>query len=165
MSNQVYYLKGNTYVDGDGKPALIKKGNQLVVTDDFKGGGGEPYVPPVYSTEEVDTGEKWIDGKNIYRKCVVVEELPNSDSVSLGVLAIENLVKLYGSCKSKNQAGYYRPMPLASGGTNDIRLDISNNELTIVTYGSWNSYEGIVIVEYTKPTPVTSTRKTSKKKG
>lgn len=32
------------------------------------GGGGNAYTPPAYNTSPVDTGEKWIDGKPIWRK-------------------------------------------------------------------------------------------------
>lgn len=38
-------------------------GNTLTVN-----GGGNAYTPPAYSTDPVDTGEKWIDGKPIWRK-------------------------------------------------------------------------------------------------
>ena len=31
-------------------------------------GGGNAYTPPAYNTDPVDTGEKWIDGKPIWRK-------------------------------------------------------------------------------------------------
>ena len=37
------------------------------------GGGGTPYTPPAYSLEEVNTGKKWIDGKDIYEKVISLD--------------------------------------------------------------------------------------------
>lgn len=100
MANKTYYKKGSQYVDVNGKAVMIAKGNQLTFTDYFDaGGGGELPVASAstlggvkvgdglnvtaggvlsvaggtYSTDEVDTGRKWIDGKNIYEKVVTLE--------------------------------------------------------------------------------------------
>lgn len=100
MANKTYYERGDTFVDVNDKPAIIKKGNQLTFTDDFKAGGGADLAPATaetlggvkvgnglnvasdgtlsvggvnYSTSEHLTGRKWIDGSYIYEKTFYFE--------------------------------------------------------------------------------------------
>ena len=121
-------------------------------------GSGNAYAakPIVYSTDEVDTGAKWIDGKTIYSKCVNVTVLPNNNTLVVGTLSsIDNLISIYGYAKSSNQQGYIRPLPFAAGGSDVIRVDVSNYDIRIITLTDWSSYGGVLILEYTKadPTP------------
>lgn len=160
MSDTTYYLKGNTYVDGDGNPALIKKGNQLVVTDNFAGGGGEPYVPPAYSTEEVDTGRKWIDGKEIYEKTLVFETPVNISVSSIGSIGvssagIDTILKAFAI----NNDGTTTSLTLAPRYLGETNLNAR-----ALGYGSSFAAKRIIF-EYTKPTAASNTRKTTKKKG
>ena len=140
MSNQVYYLKGNTYVDGDGKPALIKKGNQLIVTDDFKGGGGESYVPPAYSTEEHLTGRKWID--SITTSYTTIETDTDVD-VPLNAYAVD---PTYKAC-----------MPLKTG--------MENATLKVLAFDASFTAETVTIefVKATTPAETTNNTRTVKK--
>ena len=104
MANKTYYERGDTFVDASDKPAIIKKGNQLTFTDDFKAGGGADLAPATaetlggvkvgnglnvasdgtlsvagvdYSITEHLTGRKWIDGRDIYEKTIVFSEPVN----------------------------------------------------------------------------------------
>lgn len=43
-------------------------------------GGDTPAGGISYSTEEQDTGLKWIDGKSIYQKTLFIENAPSNDS-------------------------------------------------------------------------------------
>ena len=116
-------------------------------------GSGNAYVykPPAYSYDEVDTGEKWIDGKAIYRKCISVTALPNNDTLTVGTLAsLDTLVSVHGEAKSTNQNGYSRPLPFVGNGSNDIRVDVSNYDVIIKTTSDWTSYSAILVLEYTK---------------
>ena len=119
-------------------------------------GNAYAYQPPAYSYDEVDTGEKWINGKTIYRKCISVAALPNNNTATAGTLAsLDTLVSIHGEAKSTTQNGYSRPLPFVGNGSNDIRVDISDYDVTIKTTSDWSSYSAILILEYTKadPTP------------
>lgn len=51
-----------------------------------------------YSTDELDTGIKWIDGKTIYRKTINCGALPNTASkdVAHGITNIDRIVSIEG---------------------------------------------------------------------
>lgn len=127
-------------------------------------GNAYAYKPPAYSYDEVDTGEKWVDGKAIYRKCISVAALPNNNTLTVGTLAsLDTLVSVHGEAKSTNQSGYSRPLPFVGNGSNDIRVDVSNYDVVVKTTSDWSSYSGILVLEYTKtePTPEESTEETT----
>lgn len=134
-------------------PAERADGTIYMVTDDPNDSGVN--VPINYSTAEQDTGLKWIDGKPIYQKTFSETSCPNNSSVtvaSLSSLNIENVVDMKGFAKSNNQSGYFRTLPFCGGGANDIRIDVSNFDLRIVTYGDWSGYNVTITVYYTKTT-------------
>jgi hypothetical protein len=118
-------------------------------------GNAYAYKPPAYSYDEVDTGEKWVDGKAIYRKCISVAALPNNTTLTAGTLAsLDTLVSIHGEAKSTNQSGYSRPLPFVGNGSNDIRVDVSDYDVVIKTTTDWSSYSGILVLEYTKADPI-----------
>ena len=105
-----------------------------------------------YSTTEVDTGKKWIDGKSIYRKCLT-GTTPSGNSSSL----IANVAKIisYNIVVKRSGVNQYHPLStamcnydsshasplfLSSGG--DILLYIANSSYQGQEYYGW--------VEYTK---------------
>lgn len=156
MSSTTYYLKGNTYVDGDGNPALIKKGNQLVVTDNFAGGGGsEPYVPPAYSTEEIDTGEVWIDGKHIFRCTYSFENKiwieTNGTNIVAAPSNIEQLLGSSGAIHRDTTSNQNTPIITRIGNGYLVGQGFIRTELKMIT------------IWYTKTTPTRTTKKTTKK--
>lgn len=114
-----------------------------------------------YSTTEQRVGT-WIDGKPIYRRVVWFNytKLPSNATIitaDVSSWSIDMAIKLYGMVGY--QAGHgtqtvtFRPMVLASGGTNDIRIDIDNGNLRITTYGNWSGFDrNFIAVEYTKTT-------------
>ena len=114
----------------------------------------------IYSFEERQVGV-FADGKPLYQKTVDCGVLPNNTSVNIVSVSgwnIENLVDLWGACKSSSSLSAFRPMPLASGETNppnnSIRVDINNSYLRVVTYNDWSGYEGFVTIQYTKTTDI-----------
>lgn len=163
MSNKVYYKKGNQYVDSNGKAVMIVKGNQLTFTEYFDVGGGQ-YEPPAYSTDEVNTGKKWIDGKDIYEKTIHANDvtLTNNTVIDADIKSnvVDTLVSIIGTVLD-NEGSLYecyvssadRVVPVVNN--NGVTLLISN--VTVKGYD--------ITVQYTKPTPVVSnTRKTTKRK-
>lgn len=128
----------------------VKIGDGINVTEDGTI-SAVPYTPPAYSFDEVDTGVKWLDGKNIFRKCFTINALPNNTTLTAGTLAsLDTLVSIHGEAKSTNQNGYSRPLPFVGNGSNDIRVDISDYNIIVKTTSDWTSYSAILVIEYTK---------------
>ena len=112
------------------------------------------YTPPAYSETEVNTGQKWIDGKDIY-SLTIVKDIPTLETagnvaftpitIGLNIKKIEYVVlNTSGSCYKVNNLLYY-----------------NNANGVITVYSLPTSYsEGkiIVVLEYTKPDPSPETR-------
>ena len=60
----------------------VKVGSNLSI-DDGVLSAPAPYTPPAYSTNVFDTGNKWIDGKNLFCKVVDLGNLPNATTKSV----------------------------------------------------------------------------------
>ena len=165
MANTTFYERGNAYHDSAGNPAIIKNGNELTFTDNFNagGGGGTPYTPPAYSTEEHLTGRKWIDGKDIYRKVVDVGALPNDTTKQVAhSITYDAIVSLTGICSNSDNA--FLPMPaVATSSAYAIELSIDITNVVITTAQDRSAFSGYVILEYTKPDTVETNNRTIKK--
>ena len=104
-----------------------------------------------YSTNEVKTGGKWIDGKPIYRKVVDFGALSaGSKTVAHGINNLGDVTRIYGVARSSDNTSL--PLPYASSvpiilyaNTNNIVIEISNNN-----YSGYTRSE--VTIEYTKTT-------------
>ena len=183
MSNKTYFEKGNKYVNASGNPVIEKKGNQLTFTDNFDAGGGyelpiagantlggvkvgdglsinasgvlstNTYTPPAYSTDEVDTGEKWLDGRTIYQRTIVFEEPLN---ITTSYTAIENdtNVDVPVSCYAVDPT-YKACTPLKAG--------VDSNTLKAIAFNAQFTAETITI-KYCKATPAEPTNNTRKSK-
>lgn len=106
-----------------------------------------------YSTTEVDTGKKWIDGKSIYRKCLTGTTPTGSVSSTL-ITSVAKIIS-YNIVVKRNGVDQYHPLStaminydsshafplfLSSGG--DVLLYIINSSYQGQEYYGW--------VEYTK---------------
>lgn len=102
-----------------------------------------------YSTNEINTGKIWIDGKPIYRKVftgTLGTTASNDISFSIDTLIDEGGYVRYG-------AAYQFPIPSTFGtqGVNDIRLIKKDANTLTLQYGSnLNSQNYAVWIEYTK---------------
>lgn len=113
------------------------------------GGGG------AYSTDEVDTGSKWIDGKTIYRKVVEFATITNGRANDMAIGAsgtIENIVG-YRAMGYKTGKTYYWSIPhydTRSQYTIMIELVMGDAPLVRITPGSGRDLAyAFVAVEYT----------------
>lgn len=115
-----------------------------------------PYIPPSYSTEEVNTGQKWIDGKDIYRK-VYTGTLPTfsaGDTVDLlQVTGADSIISVHTMLGSTTLAYDRFNHLITSNKTIQLRS-------VTVTY-SENPY--FSVVEYTKVTETKSKKGGNKK--
>ena len=113
------------------------------------GGGG------AYSTDEVDTGSKWIDGKTIYRKVMQFTSITNgrANDMAIGASgAIETIVG-YRGMGYKTGKTYYWSIPhydTRSQYTIMIELVMGDAPLIRLTPGSGRDLAyAVVVVEYT----------------
>lgn len=108
-----------------------------------------------YSTEEQATGVRWIDGKMIYRKVLVVDDL-TADNISSTLLSnvdyyycgAVTVTQSNGQCWSPSVISMYNYQGV--GTAYAILLKDSNNDLFIVNNSRQNSLDVIAIVYYTK---------------
>lgn len=122
--------------------ALYLNGNKLQYG---AGAGGVSY-----STEEKVVGT-WIDGSAIYEKTIYVDSFPNNTSKNLSTPAnLDLLIDSFGFMKSKTLVGYFRTLPFAAGGSNDVRVDLNAGVLRAVTFSDWSGYDGYLTIRYTK---------------
>ena len=104
-----------------------------------------------YSTDEVKTGGKWIDGKPIYRKVVNFGALPNATTkkVAHGVNNIGDITHIYGvthSSKMTIPLPYARSVPIILYATqDDVAIEISTGDYIEFTRSE-------ITIEYTKTT-------------
>ena len=109
-----------------------------------------------YSTDEVKTGGKWIDGKPIYRKVVDFGALPNATikGVSFDNINADTFVKIEGTAMSNIGGAITIPFTDVSNTTQSISIFANNSSVSIDT-GSVNrsDYDKCYItIEYTKTT-------------
>jgi hypothetical protein len=114
-----------------------------------------------YSTDEVNTHKKWIDGKDIYRKVLSYSSsYTNTGSRTITHnLGIDTYTKeVYGHLK---YSGLTFPVPRYANDGNNIGVSsISSNSLIIDVATAITSYSNLILeLEYTKITDtVQSTR-------
>lgn len=113
-----------------------------------------------YSTSEQATGQKWIDGKDIYFKTLNCGNLPNNSSISVpSGLTDATVIKM----EAYAVGGSTIPLPYLSTETNNkIELSFENdNTVFIRDNADYSTLVAYVILYYTKA-EVTKKR-TSKK--
>ena len=109
----------------------------------------------IYSTNEVKTDNKWIDGKPIYRKVINFGALPNntSKSVNHNIQNIKRIINMYGySMRPDTSNTFICPN---NPTYNSLTSGMYANEtaVTVNTYSDRSSFsETYIILEYTKTT-------------
>lgn len=107
-----------------------------------------------YSTNEVDTGIKWIDGKTIYRKVVEFGALPanTSKTVSSG-LTNETIVNMRGiAINSTDGIETVLPCPTSNNKNGQLYYDLNNHNIVVATADDYSAYTAYIVLEYTKTT-------------
>lgn len=106
-----------------------------------------------YSTNEINTGKTWIDGKPIYR--IVKQKYVGTDKavISLSNINFDN-IWLNGNSFIKTDAGIFKPLNVFESADYSIRTEINVNEKEVNIWGKSVYYRGTayVILEYTKTT-------------
>lgn len=107
----------------------------------------------IYSTQEIKTNRKWINGKTIYKKVIDYGYLPNASykDVSSGLSNI--LVhKIYGYAISPNQTTIPLPFATTSANNNVSLVYTDLNYIRTQTGTDRSTQYAYIIIEYTKTT-------------
>lgn len=111
--------------------------------------GDEPIILD-YSTSEVDSGTKWIDGSAIYKKTVNLGNLPNNTTktVAHSISHFSTLVKLEGNFTNGTNSA---PIPYsATTASKTVQAYVDATNITIGTGEDRSAYSGYVTLYYTK---------------
>lgn len=105
-----------------------------------------------YSTEEVNTGKKWIDGKPIYRR--VIDDWTPSVSSSYDVTSwnIDKMVNIGGFIVEVN--GNILNIPYYVGSHDGLAIHLNNTKTSLIAIitGSYATTNVVAVIEYTKTT-------------
>jgi hypothetical protein len=104
-----------------------------------------------YSTSEVDTGLKWIDGKPIFQKVVNFGAMPNATNkqVNHNIVGLDYLIS--AQVMAKSNTGTFRPLPYVDHVlVDDVTLEANVNVVAIITYANYSDHTAIWILRYTK---------------
>lgn len=113
-----------------------------------------------YKTTEQDTGQKWIDGRPIYRKVVrgTVNMTGgfNTSSLPHGIQGLSNkweLIRYYGNMRlsgSLNNNPIKQALPYIEGTHQSGITSIDQTNITISGSYAWGSSEVSIVLEYVK---------------
>ena len=112
--------------------------------------------PTIYSFNEQRIGV-WVDGSVLYQKVIHIPTMPNSTilEIDADVEDLYEIIDFRGYCRPKDKASfplsYTRPLPNPSpDSSNTIRVDSQNGYIRVITASNWSTYEGFLIIRYTK---------------
>ena len=105
-----------------------------------------------YSTTEQPTGQKWIDGNDIYFKAIDIGALPNATNkdVLTNITNIRDVVRIDGIATNGTiYTGIPHGANIAQYGV-EVSYDKTNNYVRVSTSEDQSSYTGVIILYYTK---------------
>jgi hypothetical protein len=121
------------------------------ITDDYSEGSGGL---PNYSTAEQKTGQKWIDGKEIYFKTYTNIRLTSGTIavVDSNFGSSNNVVdiKCVISGISSGIRHQYITTAYNEGGNFSVFPEMNGDSLQIVVRGDWSNYSANIVIYYTK---------------
>ena len=113
--------------------------------------GGDPIIMD-YSTTEINTGAKWIDGSVIYKKTINTGTLPNATMahISHGISGISAIIKFEGWATDGSTS--WVPLPLVSSDSSyDVEVAATATEVTLSSAQNRSGYSSsYVTLYYTK---------------
>lgn len=156
-------------VDEINQIEVLSKGHEVIaIGDDKIWLYGDVFINDYslvnqFSTSEVKTHKKWIDGKPIYIKVIYVDELPNGyndngiKSVATGISNMDYLIDMYGTYTGTGNH-YFEKYPINYIRRDNSLCDISteygfyDNMGLIIRSQMGSGYKGYVVLVYTKTT-------------
>lgn len=128
--------------------AQKKEYDTYQITDDYS-----EALMPNYSTTEQKTGQKWIDGKDIYFKVYHVDNLANNTDVTLeqGFGATKNAIRFDGNINVVvNNTQYRFAATHYASATDCAYVCVEGNDLIVHVRDNYSAYSGDFVVYYTK---------------
>ena len=127
---------------------------QLYEIYGLKFGGGNSSSPLDYSTNEQKTGQKWIDGKDIYQKTFISDGgTSHTETISTNLSNVSRIIKIEGMVTRPDEKIYslpaYNHEAVGYGCAVNIKSDFSEIYLQS---NNWNPTDIIVTLYYTKTT-------------
>ena len=127
-----------------GEGAAISANNYVAVY------GGDPIIMD-YSSSEVNTGAKWVDGAAIYKKTVNFGTLPNATNKTVAhqISNVSRFIKIEQSITNNGATG---ALVLSSGqaSNNDFNFYVTDTNIGITTSGDRSTCNAYVTLYYTK---------------
>ena len=103
-----------------------------------------------YSTSEVDTGKKWIDGRTIYRKSYTGTAVKSGSKTIDTISAISNIISYTGTAESNYDWAWSIPN-YSSGYEVGFRMTTNTKQLQLTFGTNYNTSNYFVLtIEYTK---------------
>ena len=107
-----------------------------------------------YSTTEQDTGKKWIDGKSIYQKTFIFNNLSGSvNNLSLDINNMDNLISSEGVAYLSGYTNVYSLNFATPATNNDARgywINIDNPATISFRFGNATMNKVFITIQYTK---------------
>ena len=106
-----------------------------------------------YSTSEVATPFKWIDGKTIYKKTVEFGALPNNETknVAHGITNLGTVISAEGYATSTWGTQYPIPAVYTSSDSQyNTQIAVDSTNIMLSSVGNNSTKEGVVTIFYTK---------------
>lgn len=107
-----------------------------------------------FSTSEVNTHQKWIDGKDIYRKVLEVAAFPNNTTISVptGTSNLSDVITIRGMYI--DSADNYIQGNWTDSAPHRVRYMFRKNSNSIDVWANadYHDVHGFIIIEYTKTT-------------
>lgn len=111
--------------------------------------GGDPIIMD-YSTAEINTGAKWIDGSAIYKKTIDFGALPNNTSknVAHGISNLNKVIEMKGYTSNGTT---FIPLPMTSTTGAPTAMNVDATNIIYTTSSDRTAYsETYVTLYYTK---------------
>ena len=119
------------------------------------------YTPPAYSETEVNTGKKWIDGKDIYCKVVTGNCGIQTGAFSIDLLTENfdgNVISIEGYASKESNFSVYIGKMFSTTYYIGARQSANKSIAIYFSNSIFSEYDYNVIVYYTKPDPAPETR-------
>lgn len=112
--------------------------------------GGDPIILD-YSTSEINTGAKWIDGSAIYKKTVSTGTLPDTNA-SWTQHGISNMSKVIKAEGYATDGTTFHPLPYANTASNgSVAVQVTSTNIMLSTTSDQSAYtESYITLYYTK---------------
>lgn len=149
-----------SYSDGMGRFSSLNinvRDEQVDGSDDMKEAFNGWLGDNDYSTSETLTGGKWIDGKAIYRKVMVCDDLPTATSKAYihGISDLGSIVNVYGYVYDSGNGEPVAPINL-SRPDNPTQISVAtwvtSTDVSVMTGWTRSGLSATVTIEYTKST-------------